>query len=1242
MKYKLLRSITFILLFFSIAKIFSQAPNLSLEPSIQSPNATSLGKFGDIPVSLFTGASSINIPLTEIKNGSINVPIYLQYDAGGCRPDQHPTWVGLNWNLQAGGVIRRNTNGRFDEHVKKIFQVSGDLVLPQLSYYNSHTKLSATNWATLKFEDIDLSPDEFSFTVNNISGKFMLNHEGKWIVQSKDNLNLKVVHELQSNYSVNFGSGNAILPRSFTKFILTTGDGTQYIFGGQSNTIEFSLPATLAFPTYVNSHAPDMPDYSYLDDGWETYIQPSAWHLSEIISPSGNHVTFHYTTDFSFQQTTYFEMSGGLLCGSIDNYRYTHDINQNNKYLIKSSYLDRIETDNGLTCSFSKSISNELNWVYKQKTDNYDYFMMKPSYLWRYHKLDGIEVKINNKVTKKIALEYIEKNTERLKLKAVKSLSLLGNETESIYRMEYNDKLLPSYNSGMEDHWGFYNGNNYWGNLSTQNGDYTLIFQNPNIITNYYQSRESNPALMDAEIIKKIIYPTGGYSEFTFEPHNYSKLIKQNPNIALQTLSVNKTAGGLRIKKIDTYDAFSIVPQVKEYFYTNDYMNGGILSSGVLSGEPLYYESGELISAGNSPFYKFSSNPLNYLNTTNGNHITYSQVTEKSNEGYIVYSYTNQDNGYLDKEPFGQSNSFKLIASDSKKLFGKLDLERGQLISTKYYAGDKFLLKEISNQYNDDPSRYNIYVRSSQNVADGYVCGYKMVSFPVYTFYPYLKKQTTTEYFRNGPAISNTLTKTYDPNSNLLRTTSFVNSEGNEIKTKYKYPIDYDNVPLSPIAIDNEAHDIAALVSNNVINIPVETNNFITKGGVEYITGGTLNYFENLKPEKIFELETNSLINTNSFNFSTVNPTGFLSDSRYKEKLSFSRYDTKGNILEIKQTHGITTSYVWGYNNQYPIAKIINATYQDITNTLGVATLNNLNNGYKINPGPPPSQVLLTDTETRNILNPLRTNLPNAEVTVFTHLPLIGMTSQTDSKGLTTYYEYDNFARLKFIKDYAGNVVKDYKYNFKQFKRISLSTKNLNFESVPFGTSVSKKIKVTNSSNLTFTVSGLTVPAGYSYIVNGNSTLAPGESVDVTITFSPSIVGNYTGTITVLSDAEGFNTVSVNGSGSISKIINISGDLNFGIVSAQQGNPYGCTFRTMTITNSGNTTLTVTGIQLQAPFAVNWSNGNIAPGQSKNVTVSFCPPSYDLYHSYEATINVVSDKTAGNNTISVSGFAETY
>ena len=83
--------------------------------TIVSPNVASLGVIKDIPVSMYTGAPQISIPLYKIKSNGIEIPITLNYNASGVQPDQHPGWVGTNWSLSAGGVISRRVKGLPDE-----------------------------------------------------------------------------------------------------------------------------------------------------------------------------------------------------------------------------------------------------------------------------------------------------------------------------------------------------------------------------------------------------------------------------------------------------------------------------------------------------------------------------------------------------------------------------------------------------------------------------------------------------------------------------------------------------------------------------------------------------------------------------------------------------------------------------------------------------------------------------------------------------------------------------------------------------------------------------------------------------------------------------------------------------------------------------------------------------------------------------------------------------------------------
>ncbi|MET3877390.1 hypothetical protein [Chitinophaga sp. OAE865] len=59
----------------------------------------------DIPVSNYTGAASISIPLHVAGSKSIQLPVELSYATGGIKADQAPTAVGLGWVLNAGGMI---------------------------------------------------------------------------------------------------------------------------------------------------------------------------------------------------------------------------------------------------------------------------------------------------------------------------------------------------------------------------------------------------------------------------------------------------------------------------------------------------------------------------------------------------------------------------------------------------------------------------------------------------------------------------------------------------------------------------------------------------------------------------------------------------------------------------------------------------------------------------------------------------------------------------------------------------------------------------------------------------------------------------------------------------------------------------------------------------------------------------------------------------------------------------------
>ena len=87
--------------------------------NVLSPNASSLGEYGVIPVSPYTGQQIISIPIHEIEVGEHKIPITLNYHSGGVRIEQLPSWVGMSWSLNAGGCISRVVNDNTDEFYTK-------------------------------------------------------------------------------------------------------------------------------------------------------------------------------------------------------------------------------------------------------------------------------------------------------------------------------------------------------------------------------------------------------------------------------------------------------------------------------------------------------------------------------------------------------------------------------------------------------------------------------------------------------------------------------------------------------------------------------------------------------------------------------------------------------------------------------------------------------------------------------------------------------------------------------------------------------------------------------------------------------------------------------------------------------------------------------------------------------------------------------------------------------------------
>jgi len=230
----------------------------------------------NVNVDLFHGQPNISIPIYNFKSKYLSVPIRLYYapvdilaqglnTSGDIPLDTrvyNPGWVGLGWNLQAGGVITRTVNVMPDE------RYSDPITNGPTGNFNNKTN----GYDPLKDPDYlkkyETGEDEFTFNFCGYSGKFLY-YCGEWKIYSEVDVVLKA--EIQTEETKNGGE------QYFSKFTIETPDGIIYTFGGtfydeSTSAIEFSN-------SYGDTYKPRV---------------ATSWYLTKIESPEGDQINFEY------------------------------------------------------------------------------------------------------------------------------------------------------------------------------------------------------------------------------------------------------------------------------------------------------------------------------------------------------------------------------------------------------------------------------------------------------------------------------------------------------------------------------------------------------------------------------------------------------------------------------------------------------------------------------------------------------------------------------------------------------------------------------------------------------------------------------------------------------------------------------------------------------------------------------------------------------------------------------------
>jgi hypothetical protein len=475
-----------------------------------SPNAASLGLFGNIPIGCYNGSSDINIPLYEIQDGSQKLPISLCYNSSGVRVGQEASWVGLSWALNAGGCITRECFGGDDFAQTPKFGYYFDTDLD----FNMPNNGAMGSWQNNVLWALsgDPQPDIFHFNFGTHSGSMFLQ-------QNTANALLRNCKEyLKPTYDV--------LKKSW---LMVDGNGYKYYFGGSDASRDISTGCYLTeFGEYNISPLPDVRtinEVSNLVTRYPFEAVITAWYLDSIVAPNKDKVIFDYKSENistapmseeEVKMTMTPPPGGSDIVPEIRQNSYTGS-------KIKQTYLSKITFPEGVI-TFNTSDRKDI------KSENTDGKNAQ--------KLESIIINNNSgEQVKRYNFNYIYLGYEddpiycRLLLDKLIEQSTDGKTKQ--HSFSYNMDDLPSKNSRQIDFWGYFNNSKAPVRFSkskldaTEEGTLIPSFIRPSDLLGpktFFFGRDRTP---DAEsmqhgVLESITYPTGGSTQFVYEPHDFT------------------------------------------------------------------------------------------------------------------------------------------------------------------------------------------------------------------------------------------------------------------------------------------------------------------------------------------------------------------------------------------------------------------------------------------------------------------------------------------------------------------------------------------------------------------------------------------------------------------------------------------------------------------------------------------------------------------------------------------------
>ncbi|WP_299218312.1 hypothetical protein [uncultured Aquimarina sp.] len=1059
--------------------------------NIEEPNASTFKEVKLSAANPYVGSANISIPLYVIKDGDISVPISLSYLSTGVKANSVASNVGLNWTLNAGGMVNKVVEGfedfgvEFRNPLRKPFDNDPDddcNVIP-----------SFCNYRKLKYDDFERPAD----LINTIGdGSIGLKSLG-WFLGDEP-LDIKDFLGYTSNYldkilTVEELNRYKIKQDVYPDFFFVNAPGLSTTFThrkdktafeiensgnkikttiGKSNVINFlpkfhdesyfhtiqtfygSKPRPLTCINNIEITNTSGTKYSFKELDVNQYItrnsfgpfqygssisahlssqEVSAYHLNSIKDANGREVTFEYEK-YTLQSFSPSSSSSHNL-GRDEKFRLTN-ASITEVYYPQLNRLTKINFSNG-SVEFKYNLNRRDNQGDKALT--------------------GIIIRDKqNKIVKAFSLKYnyFSSNTDcnepyclRLKLTSVREYDATNNSLPP-YLFFYDETKLPEVGTHNIDYLGYANSTEYTsyrqltGYVSNIYYSYDkgrLSFSPVKIFSDSYELAKNARSLAPnlkysmAGTLNRIKEPTGAEKYFTYELNTFS-----TPTVK------NITAAGLRLKQQLIKDEKGHTKLLENYTYENeDGSSSGFLNNlptyGDVSVSKAYRTNPEVynikygITSGHLNFRTYSS-PKNKLKLVQGNNIGYARVVIKNgiNNGVIERNYHTAKeypieepklyrasfNGQALEEITDTYSDYKLV--DSYKNGGHFphynnkDILLGKMWLERVFDADNELVsqKEIQYQYDVlEEMQQNVELYRSQLVITPELEGdYPILIQPKIFSHRNLQSVVKDKTIYPNENIEQVGQFTYHNTFPFVKESKMIFNDDQSITTKNYYPFEIStantlgDTPLTGY----EMEAIASLNNDHQINSPIQTESYRN----DQLIG--------LQRTNFGVFHNNHILPKSIASAKGVRP--------LEEQVEFTAYDTAGNLEEASRVNGSKIRYVWGYQREYIIAKI-----EGYTNELTTEQIDLMNNASSVSNQDNDRTVDFVGKEgtLRQALHQIRQAFITANVTTSTYDPLIGITSITNPRGETVYYEYDNFNRLEFIEDQNNNVITQYCYNYK-------------------------------------------------------------------------------------------------------------------------------------------------------------------------------------------------------------------